>query len=165
MSNIRDWGTINMISDKKYNTKEDIFAVVCKNENPEHSLIALCHLSGDNTVLTMFENTGAKTYAINREPVTKDEAMSAVINYYKGRTGAKEVSVTDMQTVTNRYAKLSIFDFLFANGKNETSRKLLAEKKKYTKDLNIEELVKRATEFTDEIRKNEPKFTEDEPTL
>lgn len=154
-----------MLQDKKYNTKEDIFAVVCKHENPHHNLISLCNLSKDNTVLSMFENTGAKNYAISREPIARDEAMEIVVNYFKNRTEAKDVIVTDMATVASRYAKLSIFDFLFANGKNVSSRKLLAEKPKYTKDLTIEELIKRATEFTEEARKDEPMFTDDEPTL
>lgn len=154
-----------MISDKKYNTKEDIFAVVCKAENPHHNLVSLCNLSKDHTVLTMFENTGAKNYAISRGPIEKEQAMQKVMEYYKNRTEAKEVIITDMATVANRYAKLTIFDFLFANGKNPTSRKLLSEKGKYTKDLSLEELVKRANEFTEEARKGEPKFTNDEPTL
>ncbi len=154
-----------MISNKTYNTKEDIFAVVCKTENPHHNLISLCHLSPDNTVLTMFENTGAKNYALSRTPIEKDEALKKVIAYYQDRTEAQSVVITDMATVANRYAKLSIFDFLLANGKNPSSRKLLSEKAKYTKDLNMEELIKRANEFTEEARKDEPKFTDNEPTL
>lgn len=153
------------IMERKYNLEKDIFVVVCKTEDPECSLIAPCHLSADNTVLTMFEHSGAKNYAISRIPTEREEAMAKTIEYYKNRTEAKEVIVTDMATVANRYAKLSIFDYLFANGKNVSSRKLSSEKPKYTKDLTQEELVKRASEFTEEMRKDEPKFTDDEPTL
>lgn len=151
--------------EKKYNLEKDIFVVVCKTEDPECSLITPCHLSPDNTALLMFEHSGTRNYAISRVPIEREEAIEKTVNYYKNRTQAKEVTVTDMATVANRYAKLSIFDYLFANGKNVSSRKLSAEKPKYTKDLTQEELVKRALEFTEEMRKDEPKFTDDEPTL
>ncbi len=151
--------------ERKFNLEKEIFVVVCKTEDPECSLITPCHLSPDNTVLTMFEHNGAKNYAISRTPIEREEAMEKTVEYYRNRTKAKEVIVSDMATVAGRYAKLSIFDYLFANGKNVSSRKLSTEKPKYTKDLTMEELVKRASEFTEEIRKDEPKFTDDEPTL
>lgn len=151
-----------MLQDKKYNTN-DLFAVVCKNQNPEHNQIAICHLSPDNTVLSMYEITGTKSYAISREPVSTEEAMKIVVDYYTQKTNS-EVSITNVPTVINRYAKLTIFDFLFANGKYASSRKLLSEKPKYT-NLTSDKLPKLVIELTEEMRKNEPKFTDDEPTL